>query len=168
MYSHYRNMHEYVKGFLHCAWKVKSCLFFKGKTPVYCNNEKIRFLYNKMFSFLTCFCVLTMKRLVGQIVLFFCALHNATSVQTKICDAAGTVGLIFHNRISLIWWVYVVVDDLHLVNKHISLDFKFRLENVNAKNCFYINMLTGLLTCNSSIKISEHKFVSYPYISSKY
>lgn len=44
-----------------------------------------------------------MKRLVGKIVFPFRALYNATSVQTKICEAVGTVDLIFHNRISLMW-----------------------------------------------------------------
>lgn len=33
----------------------------------------------------------------------FRALYNATSVQTKICEAVGTLGLIFRNRISLMW-----------------------------------------------------------------
>ena len=105
-----------------------------------------------------------MKRLVGQIVLPFRALYNATSVQTKICEAIGTVGLIFCNRISLMWWVSVVGDDLYSVNKRRSLDFKLRLENANASNCFYINMLIGLLICSTSVKVSEHQLVSYPCI----
>lgn len=50
-----------------------------------------------------------MKRLVGQIVLLFLALYNATSVRTKICEAVGTVRLIFRNRISLMWCVSGVV-----------------------------------------------------------
>lgn len=33
----------------------------------------------------------------------FRALYNATSVQAKICEAVGALGLIFHNRISLMW-----------------------------------------------------------------
>lgn len=56
------------------------------------------------------------------------------------------------------------MDDLYSVNKHLSLDFKLRLENADANNCFYINMLTGLLICNTSVKISQHQLVSSPYI----
>lgn len=44
-----------------------------------------------------------MKRLGGQIVPPFRALYNVTSVQAKICEALGALGLIFHNRISLMW-----------------------------------------------------------------
>lgn len=94
------------------------------------------------------FWVLTMKRFGGQTVPAFGALHNAASVQAKICEAVGALGLIFHNRISFMWWVSVVVDDLHSVNKHLSLGFKLRLENALSNNCFYIQTLLGLLLCN--------------------
>lgn len=56
------------------------------------------------------------------------------------------------------------MDDLYSVNKHLSLDFKLRLENANSNNCFYINVLIGLLICNTSVKISKHQLASYPYI----
>lgn len=101
-----------VHVFLHCSLNVKYCPFFlfssEGKTSISFNNEKIRSLYNQIFSILACFSVLAMRRSVGQIVLPFLALYNATSVHTKICEAVGTGDLIFHNRISLMWCVPAV------------------------------------------------------------
>lgn len=89
------------------------------------------------------------EEVVGaKLFLPFRALYNATSVQGKIWEAVGALGLIFHNRINLMWRVSVVVDDLHSVNKHLSLGFRPRLENALSDNCFYKNTLLGLLLCH--------------------
>lgn len=67
---------------------------------MYCNNEKIRFLYNKVFSLWSA----CPEEVVGaKLFLPFRALYNATSVQAKIWEAVGALGLIFHNRINLVW-----------------------------------------------------------------
>lgn len=50
LFSEWNPAHQYV----HCAQRL-SLAYFKteGKTAIYCNNEKIRFLYNKVFSLLS-------------------------------------------------------------------------------------------------------------------
>lgn len=100
VYPRNGKLHQYVQGFLHCAQSSNlASVYSEGETPILCNNEKIRFLYNKMFSLLSAH----HEEVLGQIVPAFGALHNATSVQAKICEAAGALGLIFHNRISFMW-----------------------------------------------------------------
>lgn len=59
-----------------------------------CSNQKIRFLCNSAFEGFH-------KEIGGQAELPSRALYNAASVPTQICEAAGTAGLIFCNRISL-------------------------------------------------------------------
>lgn len=73
-----------------------------------------------------------MRRSVGQIVLPFLALYNATSVHTKICEAVGTGDLIFHNRISSNVVCSCHRDDLHSADKHFSLDFRLRFDNATS------------------------------------